>query len=329
MFALPQLVARHEHDPIRLADWVELNLLVNEEAVVSVVQVTDELADIPPDDSSDSERRFSPDEGTDAGSDGSRGFWEIAEETADAGFEVLRERAAWLGDSYPIDVDGETAALLDDGPTRDVYRFLMLLRARQLYPDGLDDGAEQSGRIFESLVTHALGAYADTAHRVRFGVAGGYRGSELPNPLPAAVEVIRQRMHEERGLVPPDAHGDYKADAIAWKPFGDELPGQLVLIGQATISEGEWTKEKVAKRWTDKQPSKSRLIQFLARPVTAVAFPETLSLTPRETLKGLEYSSIPFDRLRLLSLLRDAELPASLRAEMNSWADNIADRLPR
>ena len=329
MFALPELAPRPAHDPIRLADWVELNLLMDEEAVVSVVQVTDELADIPPDDSSDSERRFSLDEGTDAGSEGSRGFWETAEETADAGFDVLRDRAAWLGDSYPLDVDGETVVLQDDGPTRDVYRFLMLLRARQLYPDALCDGAEESGRIFESLVKHALGAYADTAHRVRFGVAGGRRGSGLPDPLPEAVEVIRQRMHEEQGYVPPNAHGDYKADAIVWKPFGDELPGQLVLIGQATISEGDWIREKMARRWTDRQPSKTRLIQFLARPVTAVAFPETLSLTPRETLKGLEYSSIPFDRLRLLSLLRDDDLPTGLRADMNSCAGNIADRLPR
>ena len=330
MFAVPELALDPAHDPIRLADWVELNLLMGEEAVMSVVEVTNRLAGIPPDDSADSERRFSYTDGSDANPDETMsGFWETAEDRTDAGFNELRDRAVWLTDSYPLDLDGDTAVLSDGGTTRDVYRFLILLRARHLYTGALKDDAEVSGRIFESLVKHALGTYADTENRVRFGVAGGHRGSGLPDPLRDAVEEMRLRMHEERGSVPDDSTADYEADAIAWKPFGDKLPGQLVMLGQATISEGEWTKKEVARRWTDREPPETRLVHFLARPVTAVAFPETLSLTSRGTLKGLVFSSIPFDRLRLLSLLRDDALPSSLRAEMDSWTRTTGERLPR
>ena len=330
MFAVPELALDPAHDPIRLADWVELNLLMDEEAVMSVVEVTDRLAGIPPDDSGDSERRFSYTNGSDANPDETMsGFWEAAEDRTDAGFSELRDRAVWLADAYPLNVDGETAALSENGSTRDVYRFLILLRARQLYAGALGDDAKVSGRIFESLVKHALGTYADTEHRVRFGVAGGRRGSDLPDSLPDAVEAMRRRMHEERGSVPANPTGDYGADAIAWKPFGDKLPGQLVMLGQATISEGDWTKKEVARRWTDRDPPETRLVHFLARPVTAVAFPETLSLTSSGTLKGLVFSSIPFDRLRLLSLLRDADLPSGLRAEMDSWTRNTCEQLPR
>ncbi|MDE2824183.1 MAG: hypothetical protein OXK79_11845 [Chloroflexota bacterium] len=330
MFAIPQLASDAAHDPIRLADWVELNLLFDEEPVISLAQVTNELAGIPPDDSDDSERRFSfsDDDDTEA-EETTSGFWETAEDWAEAGFSELRDRATWLGDAYPLEVNGETVLLSTNEATRNVSRFLILLRARQLYQGAMGDDAEVSGRIFESLVKHALGTYVDTEHRVRFGVAGGYRGSGLPDSLPEAIEEMRQRLHEERGIVPSGAEGDYKADAIAWKPFGDRRPGQLLVIGQATISEGDWTKERVARRWTDRNSPEERLINLLARPVTAVAFPETLSLTSRETLKGLVYSSIPFDRLRLLSLLRDDDLPTSLRTDMDSWVQDIGDRLPR
>lgn len=329
MFVVPQSALERAHDVIRLADWVELNLVMDEEAGMSIAQITGCLAEMPPDDARDSEFRYSYESEDDPSGELRPGFWEMAEERAESSFTELTERAAWLGDSYPMEIDAETVQLSEDPPGSDVYRFLMLLRARQLYPDAIEDDANVSGRLFESLVKHALGAYANTVDRVRFGVAGGYRGSGLPDPLPDAVEALRRMMHEEPGSVPSGAEGDYKADAIAWKPFGDRRPGQLVVIGQATISEGDWTREKVARRWTDRQPPDSRLINFLARPVTVVAFPETLSLTPSEVLNGLVYSSIPIDRLRLASLLRDSDLPTDLRDEMNSCASDLGSRLPQ
>ena len=337
MFAPPPLGDKSSHDAIRLADWVELNLLMEEEPIVSATDVTDELADIPPDDASDSERRFAyhdPQVAYDdprAGYDGRMrpGFWESAEEKAEDAFGELSERAAWLGDDYPLELDGDVALLNQDTTARDVYQFLVLLRARQLYEDALGDDGEESSLLFEELVMHALGAYVGSGpeHRVRFGVAGGHRGDGLPESLSEAVEELRRRLHEAPGEVPTVGQGDYKADAVAWKPFGDERPGQLIMIGQATISEGDWMREEPPKRWTDRQPPERRLIRFLARPLTAVAFPETLSLTSRDVLDGLTFSSVPFDRLRLLSVLRDEDLPRDLRERMDAWASEMRDRL--
>ena len=79
-------------------------------------------------------------------------------------------------------------------------------------------------------------------------------------------------------------------------------------------------RDEPANRWTDRKPPDERLIRFFARPLTAVAFPETLSLTPTDTLDGLVFSSVPFDRLRLLSVLRDEDLPSDLRERMKEWA---------
>jgi hypothetical protein len=242
----------------------------------------------------------------------------------------LSQRARWLGERSPVEIERDAAFLSHSRKSREVDRFLVLLRARQLYQGALEDDGDTSGFLFEELAKHALGAYIGSRldHRLRFGVAGGHRGDELPDLLPEAVEKLRQLFHEPPGEVPRGAQGDFKADAVAWKPFGDELPGQLVIIGQATISEGDWKKDEPSKKWTDRQPPEERLINFVARPLTAVIFPETLSLTPIEALEGLKFSSVPFDRLRLLSLLRDEDLPSKLCAEISDWVSGMKERLP-
>ena len=151
----------------------------------------------------------------------------------------------------------------------------------------------------------------------------------MPLPLKEAVHELGFRMSEEVGMVPDSGEADYRADAIAWRPFGDRRAGQLVLIGQAKISEGAWLDNEPANRWTDKAPEQDRLIRFVARPVTAVGFPETLSLTKQETLVGANFSSIPFDRLRLLSAVQSEELPKQIRERMRDWGQSMKERLPR
>ena len=330
MYALPPLRHDSSHDTIRLADWIEVNLLTEEEASVSVTSVAGELGDNPPDDSDESEQRSDQDDGS-SRDDGEprKGYWEEAEKTAEDAFSELASRADSLADCYPLDVADDGALLDDSKGTLDVYRFLVLLRARQLYPEALGDDGEESGFLFEDIVTHALGAYLGSGHdqRVRFGLAKGSRGGELPQSLKEAVVELSRRISEDPGMVPNGAEGDYRADAVAWNSFGDGLPGQLVLIGQAKISEGTWLKSEPAPRWTEKSPSKDRLIRFVARPATAVAFPETLSLTSPDTLSGANFSSIPFDRLRLLRILRNEELPGDLLRRMQDWGQSMKARL--
>ncbi len=319
MFAPPRPGDQPFHDAVRLADWVELNLLMEEEASLSIADVTDELADIPPDDSDDSERRSS-------------GYWESAERNAESAFTELRQRSEWLEDHYALEILRDVATPRNGVAPLDIYKFLVLLRARQLYPNELQDDGKESGLLFEELAKHAIGAYMGSKreHRVRFGVAGGGRGDGLPQPLGEAVGELSNRMFEEAGVVNSGDRGDFKADALSWKPFRDQRPGQLVLIGQATISEGRWVHdEPPPNRWTDRRPPDARLIRFLARPLTAVAFPETLSLTPPNTLQGLPFSSIPFDRLRLWEVLRDEILPEDLVKRINDWGSQVGARLPK
>lgn len=316
MFVHPPLVNDPLHNAIRLADWAELNILLEEEETISVEKITYSLEEIPPDASDDSEDR--------------EYFHDRSAERAENAFMELNARYSWLGFRYPLKIDRGVAMLHRESRARDIYRFLIILRARQMYRDQLGDDGEQSGLLFEEVVPYALGAYiaASSGNQVRFGVAGGQRGSGLPHSPDQSLQNLSLRMHEAMGVVPSGGNRDFGADAIVWKQFGDDRPGQLVMVGQATISEGEWMHRNPPKRWTDRQPLSTRLIHFLARPLTAVAFVETLSLTPRDTLAGLTSQSIPFDRLRLLSVLSDESLPSDLRKSMNDWSDHMKRNLP-
>lgn len=330
MYPTPPLGDDANSDPIRLADWVESNVMTEEEDVISVSSVADALGDIPPDDSAASEQRNDQDGDSERDDNEPRhGYWGDAESTAEAVFQELADRASWLGNHYPIAVEKDVATLREDSCSSDLYRFLVLLRARQMHQRALEDDGAEPGFLFECLAKFAVGAYigAEQENRIRFGLAGGNRGGGLPFSIHDAIEKLSDMLSEEPGTVPVGAQGDYRVDVVAWKPFGDRRSGQLVALCQSTITEGRWHKAEPATKWTARLSPDTRLIRFLAQPITAVAFPETLSLTSLTTLKGLDVSSVPMDRLRLVSLLCDHDIPLALLERMNAWSTGFSKRL--
>ena len=332
MYALPTKGDTTREDAIRLADWIELNVLTDEERSVSVDELTDAIAEEPPDDSSISEHRQDYALGAEQELDADNqpeGFWQRAETVAQDAFSQMWQRSRWFRSRYPFAVDRDTVTANPRFDSIELAKFLTLLRSRHLYYAALEDDGTVAGELFEELLPFVLRRYLDTgaANAFRFGVAGGSRGSGLPDDANDALHELSKRIGEPRGGLPNlRKDGDYAADAIAWKPLGDPLPGKLVAVGQATISE---------KAWTDKQPSpkwKSRsLIGFLAPPTTVVAFVETISLTSPAVLNGLgeQFASVPLDRFRLLHVLRDHDVPSELRTKIVDWCGGMRDRLRR
>lgn len=293
---------------IRVADWIEVMILFGDGASLSMNEVTDLLTDEPPDDADAAENATV--------------LWEEREQLAEDAFAELRSRADWLADRYPLVLDGDVASFREAGRRLDVCRFLVLLRARQLYGDEMQDDGADAGLIFEDFATHAVGEYLGAGSpRVRFGTAGGSRGGGLPDPLEDALDDLAAQMHE-RPTGPQSGSDDYRGDVVAWKPFGDRRAGQLIFVCQATISEADWPHKEPARRWTDR-----RLIRFLARPMLGVAFAETLSLTPKSVVEGLAFESVPFDRLRLLAVVGD-DLPSELLERMASWVASASALIP-
>ena len=331
MYARPSQATSSSEETIQIADWIELNVLTEEEPSVSVADVTAMIAEDPPDDSTTSEHRLDyPDSLEDLDpTDLNTGYWQEAEDMAELAFAELHQRSRWFGHRYPLAVLGEIATASSCFDSGAVASFLTLLRSRHLYHHALDDDGKVAGQLFEELLPHALRGYLggteDTS--IRFGVSGGSRGPGLPLQTDDALDELSQRINEPRGELSGMTDGlDYGGDAIAWKALGDLLRGKLVAIGQATISKGKWTTKQPSPKWKS-----GRLIKFLTKPTIVVAFVESISLTTKAELDGLPdtFSPLPLDRFRILFILRDRDIPVSLRTRMEDWTAQMLKRLPR
>lgn len=331
MYERPPQTTTPSEETIQIADWIELNVLTNEEPIVSVADVTAVIAADPLDNSRTSEHRLDyPDSLGDLDpTDVNSGYWQQAEHTAELAFAELQQRSRWFGDRYPLSVDGEIATVNSCFDSGAVASFLTLLRSRHLYRSALDDDGEVAGRLFEELLPYALRGYLGISGvtAIRFGVSGGSRGDGLPLQTDDALDEVSCRVNEPRGELTGLQDGlDYGGDVIAWKALGDPYRGKVVAIGQATISERKWTKKQPSPKWKS-----GRLIEFLTKPTIVVAFVESISLTTNAVLDGLpeNFSPLPLDRFRILFILRDCDVPDSLRTRVEDWTVEMQDRLPR
>ncbi|MYD54585.1 MAG: hypothetical protein F4W96_09815 [Chloroflexi bacterium] len=313
MLALPSDLRHEPRDSLELADWIELLLSLESttEDRISEADITDLVVSEPPD---DAEAEMDP--------EGYRSS--AALEVSDA-FRYLRTREGWLGERYPLVTDTDRVQVRDSFASAELHRFLIALRARHLFSE-LDDG-NVPGRLFEELAVHAFGQYigANPKNRVRFGVAGGGRGGGLPPGNQRAAAILSGRMNEEAGNAPPGNGEDLGADGIAWRPFGDGGAGQLVILGGATIAKKKWISIEPEPRWRRHSEGPEPPIRFLAQPVTAVAFVSTLE---PDVQWPPGFRSIPFDRLRILSILGDHDLPPDLLTKMRSYSTQLGAKLP-
>ena len=331
MYSPPSYATTSFEGTIQVADWIELNLLTEEEHAVSIADVTATIAAGPPDDSRTSEHRLDYPDSLEnlEPQDLSTGYWQQAEHTAELAFAELRQRSRWFGTRYPLTVQSESATASSSFDSGNVASFLTLLRSRHLYHRALDDDGELAGELFEELLRHVLRGYLGITEdaSIRFGVAGGSRGDELPLQTDDALDELSRRTNEPRGVLANLPTGwDYGADVIAWKALGDSLRGKLVAIGQATISERKWTTKQPSPKWKSR-----RLVQFLTQPTNVVAFVESISLTTNAVLDGLpeNVSPLPLDRFRILFILRDCDIPRSLQTRISAWTAEMLTRLPR
>ena len=331
MYEPPKQAAISAEEPIRMADWIELNLLTQEESSVSVSDVTANIAGDPPDESATSEHRddFPEDPEDPDPSTLNTGYWQAAETAAELAFIEMGQRSSWLGTRYPLVLDGDTVTVDASFDSNGIAAFLTLLRSRHLYYRALEDDGVRAGLLFEELLPYVLRRYLGTseAKAVRFGVAGGSRGDGLPLETDAALDALSQRMNEPRGHLTGLPNGDdLGADSVAWRPFQDPFRGKLTTVGQATISERKWTKKQPSPKWKS-----GRLIRLLTPPTTVVAFVESVSLTSNALLDGLgkQFSSLPLDRFRMLFFLHDHDVPCSLRNRIERWSAQMRARLPR
>lgn len=274
-------------NPLSLADWLEASLIAHEyqPARVSDAEIEGALID--------------------SGADVEMLFGDLRREVG--------RRMRLLDEKYPITRDGygyNRLAGLAESPH---YWFMLLTSLNQHYADLVfaSGSAARPAELFENLVERALSRYLG-GEVVRIGAP---RRLPMPSNFPAAVEHLAQRMHEDFGYGELEIHatGDDGADIVAWRPFADLQPSQMIVLAQCTIGT-DWREKRSeldAEVWR-------RHIRWHTQPVKAfgVPFCHELGNSWRETAAR---GGIVFDRPRIAALVETADIPNRLRTKIARW----------
>ncbi len=216
--------------------------------------------------------------------------------------EVMNEierRVRACNARYPFTLSPEGTVLHFDQESAQsiesrVYRYLLLSTRLDMKSSKIHAGLDGT-LLLEELAAHVLKNYLGARSKVFvFGTARSGNFKDKVNKL-------CHEMKEGVGFRNLDGESNVTAvddnlDAVAWAPFSDEAPGQLILVGQCKTGtswhglENQMQPDQFAKKWF-KEP-------FLVTPVRAFCLSEAIN---RARFKRTQIASgILFDRCRIV-----------------------------
>lgn len=147
--------------------------------------------------------------------------------------EIERRESA-CGSGYPFKLDLEGTVLRFDKDNRGhrsiVYRYLLLSTRLNMKDDRVQSGVDGS-LLLEEISAQVLKNYLGTT-RARSFILGTSSTGKFPDKVTALCRELREGT-EFRKLDDAAVNAnDDKLDAVAWVPFSDLLPGQLIVFGQ-------------------------------------------------------------------------------------------------
>jgi len=286
-----------EKDPIKVADWAELNALYSRtrqlslEAVGSEIDIEGTLyeepveADVP---------EALPSE--------------LSESLVASAAAEIKRRIQVSAGAYPFELSGGVIKASVDISYLP-YIFCLLVADREFY----SPGEQQSTRLFEHLVRNALNAYLG-GEAVRFGAPR----DTMPQGIINAVERLAQLTGNRKlsnGYAVNARDQDLGLDVAAWKDFPDKRWGKVELYIQCTTAQ-EWEYKKRdcnLDEWRG-------ILYWPFEPILGLAVPYVVSDYDwaRES-PGV----LLMDRIRIASILRGRDLSSDLC----SWWEWCQERI--
>ncbi|MBQ9274463.1 MAG: hypothetical protein IJ228_06570 [Succinivibrio sp.] len=230
----------------------------------------------------------------------------------DSVFSMLKMRESWCGKVYPFHCERSRLELCKtrgEMPGRLLYKFLLLCSAIRLF--GPSSILQRTTALFEQWCERAfLQLIPAQATCVHFGTATD--GDPFKGNLYARITKLAQTLNSEttkrldrdiRDL--EKAHGgDHGIDLVGYCRL-DEAPPTPVAFAQCTCSWHHWEEKQF-------EISNSRLkgcIEDLPTCAEYLFVPFMLRKLNQHFLHESELVTCPIDRLRLLNLFRNIELP--------------------
>ena len=295
-------------DVDRLADWVELWCLVEEDSEVSESDIADTL-----------------------NSSGLYGEESREEQDLDLVVENimsrLRLRQRRLGDAYPFKADDDMIVGLASLDERLCFTALLVADMLRFYRHGLDQKSYKGVRftyLFEKVAEACISTLCQ-APSVRFGwprdIHLGWPTS-IQDRINFMADLLNVEATEKSRYQSWDK--DIGLDIVARWTMGDPNAGQLYLLVQCATGDN-WkgkTGEPSLKTWEN-------LVDWRGRTARAVAFPWRVDVDDRRLARiSDDFEAIVLDRYRLLSGGNpDKNLDRECRNGLQLWCENGLKRL--
>ena len=208
-----------------------------------------------------------------------------------------RERACGSGYPFVLGPPGGFLRCSEPEPEKAqsaAYLYLLLATRLDMKDDRVHAGIDGT-TLLEPLSAHAIGSYLGSK-KARSLVFGAHAEGGFEHKVDKLCQVIGEGGgFLNKGEVPVRARDD-KLDVVAWIPFADGLPGQLIVFAQCKTgtnwlgSSSELRIDTFTKRWIAGS--------FVVDPVRAFCVAEAVSET---SWSHIGFSTgILFDRCRLV-----------------------------
>lgn len=223
---------------VRLADWLELTAILDGDGNSSRQELATELRLNGTIDahgifdrayengSEDTHQQLSTDIEAEVDHNGHQ-----AEVVADDAFTEIERRAEFTGAGYPFAITGDSIELSVDR-FNSSYVFLLLLS--WFGPNQDHTPRRHPERSFETLCARAIRSYfGGLTHSKTYRF--GWPRSEPHQSFSMALDHVIAELNEGGNAKPitdTRAPRDDQLDIVAWIPFTDKLPGQLIAFGQ-------------------------------------------------------------------------------------------------
>ncbi|MBS1767710.1 MAG: hypothetical protein JST05_09970 [Acidobacteria bacterium] len=222
------------------------------------------------------------------------------DENSDLLDEVMNEierRAVSCGDGYPfiLELEGTVLKLSKDDQQKGMlYRYLLLCTRLNMKDKRVHDGIDGS-LLLEEISAHVLKNYlgGSPARAIVFGTAVAGSFEDKVNNL---CQELREGDSFRNLDGSPVSANDDKLDAVAWKPFSDQLAGQLIIFGQCKTG-SNW-RDETTQLQPDSFIKKWLLEPIVVNPVRAFCVSEAAD---RSRWKGTcTAAGLLLDRCRLV-----------------------------
>ena len=307
--------------PASIADWIEAELLFGETSRLSTTEMLDVLLEdlsghegwrdayidlSSVDDGEliddDVERLVDFDENIDDS--------EELELAVDEAWQLLADRAAVVGLTYPLDVsDDLISRSLTSWQDNVVYPFLALLNVRRLLRLGSVITHHEPAKLFERLTVQSLADYLG-GQSIRFGWP--HDTSDFSGSFEERARQLASMLGETACPTMPTISGkenDYGLDVAAWIAI-DGRPNKLMVFCQCGIGDDFGGKAVSIRGW-------SKVIAFATPPVPALAFPFIIEHVDTDWAALAADAGLLLDRVRIARLT--SSMDPDLEAEITAW----------